>query len=68
MHPNPADGFIVLKDETATSCTISGITGKTIARYENLDGQTQISTKSWPNGLYFLQTDNGLRQKFIVQH
>ena len=68
MYPNPADGFIILEDETATSCSVYDMMGKQIGRYENLEGQLRIATKDWPSGFFFLQTDNGIRQKFIVQH
>ncbi len=67
-YPNPADEFILLEDQNASSCTVFDIMGKLMGRYENLDGQLRISTGDWPSGFYFLQTDKGLRQKFIVRH
>ena len=68
MYPNPADGFIILEDETATFCSVYDMLGKQLGRYENLEGQLRIVTKDWPAGFYFLQTDSGVRRKFIVRH
>ncbi len=68
LYPNPADGFITLEDMSTTSCLVYDLSGRQIGQYKNLDGQLRIVTKDWPNGFYLLQTDTGMRRKFIVQH
>ncbi len=59
-YPNPTSGIILLKDACEMDITVFDLTGMQVLK--KLKNTTQINLSDFPNGVYFLQFNNGKQQ------
>ena len=66
LYPNPASAFLQ-GPALEGQATVFNLFGQKMA---TLDAHTawRLDVSSWPSGLYVLQSDQGERQTFNVQH
>ncbi len=70
IYPNPAQQtFTVELSQENFDLIISDLTGRKIYEQKNISGKTQIDSRSFISGIYFVQATNGkniLNKKLII--
>ena len=65
VYPNPSNGVFNIKTEGETALTIYNLMGQTVANGKTENGIFTVS--NLPSGVYFVKSDKGLVQKFVVE-
>lgn len=68
VYPNPADDQIRLKAASLGKVTVYNALGQLLDEFFIENDEVIIPTANYPNGIYFVQTDLGEIQRFIVNH
>ena len=68
LYPNPADDFVTLSGNDLGAVTLYNALGQKVEEVQGNGMEIRISTKSYPNGIYFVRTDQGLTQRLIIAH
>lgn len=68
IYPNPAFDFVVIKNISSQdkNCKIYNTQGQIVEQFQIHELETQISTKNWVKGIYFVQVGKQTK-KLIVE-
>jgi hypothetical protein len=66
LFPNPTARFITIRDLNNGQITIADERGRVVMQIENKEEESiTLDVSSWETGTYFLNSSNGLIQKFV---
>lgn len=68
VYPNPANDHLTLKATGLGRVTLFNALGQLMDEFIAKNDEIVIPTAHYPNGIYFVQTDLGKIQRFIVNH
>lgn len=68
VYPNPADNQLTLKAAYSGKVTIYNALGQLVDEFSPDKEETVIQSAHYPNGIYFLKTEQGKTKCFIVNH
>ena len=68
LYPNPADDFVTLSGNDLGAVTVYNALGQKVEEVQGDGMEIRISTKSYPNGMYFVRTHHGVTQRLIIAH
>lgn len=70
IYPNPASNEINIQLENNRNAKyfVSDLMGKFIVNGYIVNGQTQINTENWVNGMYLINLPNNTVKKVIINH
>ena len=69
MYPNPSNDFLTVSSTQNTILSVFNTLGELIDSQSIIAGKAYtISTSDYNNGVYFLKTETGLSERFVVQH
>lgn len=66
MFPNPANDYIKVSGEHIGKVIICNALGQVMQQYAMNGNETIIPTSSFPEGIYFIKTDNGTVRRFVI--
>ena len=66
LWPNPTTGQCTIEMEKDSNAKLIDIQGRVIATYTLKKGTNQINVSDFPEGLYFIKTDEGAIGKVMV--
>jgi len=66
VYPNPNNGLVTIATESAMHVTITDINGRMVAQFALVAGENIVSLENLSNGVYFVNSDNNLREKLII--
>jgi uncharacterized repeat protein (TIGR01451 family) len=66
IYPNPASNNIIITTKSPTTIKIVTILGETVLT-KKIETKADIDVHSFSNGIYYIQTTEGLTYKFIKQ-
>lgn len=68
IYPNPSKGIFIIEGlENGTSLEVVSLTGEKLFIVQIMDSETKIDLSDKANGVYFIQTSNGLTNRLIKQ-
>lgn len=67
LYPNPANDFMILKGENPGTVRIYNTLGQKMDEFETDGTELTISTNRYPNGVYFIKT-NETTLRFLISH
>lgn len=68
LAPNPANEFVSIKGDNLGRVSIFNMLGQKIEDFYAEGKELIISTTSYPNGIYFAKTSQGVTKRFIIAH
>ena len=68
LFPNPANESITISDEQLGQISVFNATGQKINEFFTDDKTLTIPTSTYPNGVYFIKTNNRKGKSFVVAH
>lgn len=68
LAPNPANGFVSIKGESLGVVSIFNLFGQKMEDHISDGKELIISTAQYPNGIYFVKTNQGDTKRFIIAH
>lgn len=72
FYPNPTLGRVFIKADLGSICTVTvhDILGNELLKVEMKNGDAQIDTSSWPNGVYLfsMKSEKGRATQRIIKH
>lgn len=68
LYPNPANETLTLTGESLQSVCIYNILGQKVEECHSEGDEIKISTAHLPNGIYFVKTNQGVIQRFMIAH
>lgn len=68
VYPNPADGFVNLSVKESSVIRVYNVMGQLVESFVAEDYPHHLITKSYPEGMYFIQADGKCLGRFVVQH
>ncbi len=68
LCPNPANESVTLVGENLDAVTLYNILGQKVDTFFAEGPQLVISTAKYPDGIYFVKTNNGETQRLVIAH
>lgn len=69
IYPNPGNDFLTVTSTQNTTISVFNALGELIESQLVLAGKpTTIITSNYSSGVYFLKTEAGLSERFVIQH
>ena len=68
LFPNPANESVTLVGENLEEVTLYNIMGQKVDTFFAEESQLVISTAKYPDGIYFVRTNNGETQRLVIAH
>ena len=65
FYPNPAQDFIILKNDERSTGAVYDLSGKSLKVFEIQNGETRVDISHLPKGMYLLKLENGFTAKLI---
>lgn len=66
VYPNPSHDFIYITLTKPSEITVFNILGEIVIKTESYK-KHELDIRNWNAGIYFIQTENGVTQKFVKQ-
>ena len=66
VYPNPASDMITIELKDASNVRVYNVLGQVMDSFK-VNGRHTLNVASYKPGVYFVSTENGLTQKFIVK-
>jgi hypothetical protein len=63
LYPNPTNGILRIKTETAVDVVITDITGKVVYTAKDVNNDASFNLSSLQKGIYFARINNGNKEK-----
>ena len=68
LFPNPANESVTLVSENLEEVTLYNLMGQKVDTFFAEGSQLVISTAKYPDGIYFVKTNNGETQRLVIAH
>ena len=67
LWPNPTSGQINVEVATATAIEVFDILGRSVAKHQLMSGRHRLDLGAFPEGLYFVKSENGMVGKLLLK-